>query len=657
MGTSLKPNDRDLINRTLMKNVDLFAWTAADMPGVKPDVITHRLSVYKEARPVSQKKRKLGEERRKAAREETEKLVQADFIQKAHYTTWLANVVMVKKANGKWRMCVDYTDLNKACPKDSYPLPTIDRLVDGAAGHQILNFLDAYSGYNQIQMHPKDKEKTAFRTDSDNFYYEVMPFGLKNAGGTYQRLMDHIFHDMIGRNVEVYVDDIVVKSNSCDQHISDLKEVFQALRKYHMRLNPEKCAFGVEGGKFLGFMLTHRGIEANPEKCKAIAEMRSPSSLKEIQRLIVRLTSLSRFVPKLAERTRPIIKLLKKTTKFEWTAECEQNFLQLKAFLASPPVIQKPNTREPIIVYLVVSNEAVSSVLVQEIQAEERPVYFVSRVLHGAEIRYQMVEKVALALIITAQRMRMYFQNHRIIVRTNYPIMKILTKPDLAGRMIGWAIELSEFHVEYQPRGAIKSQALADFASELTPQPTEEEESTWILYVDGSSNNRSCGAGVVLEGPGEIVIEQAMKFEFKTSNNQAEYEAIIAGLHLALELDVTKLICKSDSRLVIGQLTEEYDVRENLLQQYYHFVKNLLNRFGEVSFHHVRRENNTRADTLSRLATVKQKGVHRSVIHVTLNKPSVGVEECLTTDTQPNWMTLIKQYLTEGICDPHLEKT
>jgi len=214
---------------------------------------------------------------------------------------------------------------------------------------------------------------------------------------------------MIGRNVAAYVDDIVVKSDSCEQHISDLKEVFQALRKYRMRLNPEKWALGVEGGKFLGFMLTHRGIKANPEKCKAITEMRSPNGLKEIQRLVGRLTSLSRFVPKLVERTRPIIKLLKETTKFEWTDECEQNFLQLKTFLASLPVIQKPNTREPIIVYLSVSNEAVSSVLVQEIETEERPVYFVSRVLHGAEVRYQMVEKVALSLVITARRMRMYF--------------------------------------------------------------------------------------------------------------------------------------------------------------------------------------------------------------------------------------------------------
>ncbi|XP_068461695.1 uncharacterized protein [Phaseolus vulgaris] len=588
MGTSLKLDDREAIGKTLTKNADLFAWTAADMSGVKPDVITHRLSVYKEARPIAQKKRKLGEERRKAAREETDKLVQTGFIQKAHYTTWLANVVTVKKANGKWRMCVDYTDLNKACPKDSYPLPTIDRLVDGAAGHQILSFLDAYSGYNQIQMYHRDREKTAFRTDSDNFFYEVMPFGLKNVGATYQRLMNHVFHDMIGRNMEVY-------------------------------------------------------------------EMRSPSGLKEIQRIVGRLTSLSRFVPKLVERTRPIIKLLKKTTKFEWTDECEQNFQQLKTFLSSPPVIQKPNAREPTVVYLAVSNEAVSSVLVQEIEAEERPVYFISRVLHDAETRYQMVEKVALALVITARQMRMYFQNHKVMVKTNYPIMKILIKPDLAGRMIGWAVELSEFHIEYQPRGAIKSQALADFTAELTPYPTEETP-RWTLYVDGSSNSRSSGAGVVLEGPGEIVIEQAMKFEFKTSNNQAEYEAIIAGLHLAIELEITSITCKSDSRLVVGQLTGEYEVRETLLQQYFHFVKNLVDRFKEISFQHVRRENNTRADALSRLATLKKKGVHRSAIHVTLAKPSVGTEECMATDTQPNWMTPIKQYLTDGVCDSHLEK-
>ena len=248
--------------------------------------------MFKEARPISQKKRDYGDEKCLVAKAEAEKLLSTRFIREARYRTWLANVVMVTKPNGNWRMCVDYINLNSACPKDSYPLPNIDRLVDGAAGHKILSFLDAYSGYNQISMHPKDKEKTTFMTVDVNYYYEVMPFGLKNTGATYQRLMDKIFQGLIGRCVEVYVDDIVVKFDSFDQHVEDLKEVFKALRGANMKLNPNKCTFGVEGGKFLGFMLTHRGIEANPNKCQAIVDMRSPKNIKEVQKLLGRLTAL-----------------------------------------------------------------------------------------------------------------------------------------------------------------------------------------------------------------------------------------------------------------------------------------------------------------------------------------------------------------------------
>nr|KYP51700.1 Transposon Ty3-G Gag-Pol polyprotein [Cajanus cajan] len=182
-------------------------------------------------------------------------------------------------------MCTDYIDLNKACPKDTYPLPCIDRLVDGASGHSVFSFLDAYSGYNQIRMHPSDEEKTAFITENANFCYRVMPFGLKNAGATYQRLMDKVFQEQIGRNIEIYVDDMVVKSNSIAEHISNLAKIFGALRKHNMRLNPEKCTFGVKGGKFLGFMLSVRGIEANRDKCQAVIDMRSPSNLKELQLL------------------------------------------------------------------------------------------------------------------------------------------------------------------------------------------------------------------------------------------------------------------------------------------------------------------------------------------------------------------------------------
>ena len=191
---------------------------------------------------------------------------------------------------------------------------------------------------------------------------------------------------------------------------------------------------------------------------------------------------------------------------------------------------------------------------------EEHPVYFVSRTLHVAETRYQMIEKVALTLVLTARRMRSYFQNHEIRVRTNNPIYKILSKLDLARQMIGLSVELSEFDIRYESRGAIKSQCLADFAAEL---PRNSETSAkWALYVDDSSNKTACGVEVVLEGPGDLLIEQALQFSFKATNNQAEYEAILAGLNLANNLGAREVTCKSDSQLVVGQIKGEFEVKE-----------------------------------------------------------------------------------------------
>jgi len=193
-----------------------------------------------------------------------------------------------------------------------------------------------------------------------------MPFGLKNAGATYQRLMDKVFKNQIGKNMEVYVDDMVVKSEEVEKHLGDLEEVFAQIREYNIRLNPEKCVFGVKGGKILGFMLTNRGIEANPDKCEAIMKMGSPKNLKEVQRLIGKLNSLSRYLPILAERTKPIVNLLKKSETFEWNNRCEQSFTQIKSMIAEPPILVKPVSTQPIIVYLATSNEAIGAALIQE---------------------------------------------------------------------------------------------------------------------------------------------------------------------------------------------------------------------------------------------------------------------------------------------------
>ena len=193
-------------------------------------------------------------------------------------------------------MCVDFTDLNKACPKDSYPLPRVNVLVDSTAKHQLLSFMDAFSGYNQIRMHEDDQEKTSFVTSQGLFCYRVMPFRLKNAGATYQRLMNRMFAPQIGKNVQVYVDDMLVKSRREEDHLKDLKETFDTLRSYNMKLNPRKCAFEVTARKFLGFMVSQRGIKAKLDKIRAIMEMKPPRNVKEVQSLNGKVAALNRFV-------------------------------------------------------------------------------------------------------------------------------------------------------------------------------------------------------------------------------------------------------------------------------------------------------------------------------------------------------------------------
>jgi len=483
------------------------------MPEIDPRIMRHRLSVCKEARPVAQKKRHFREEKRQATMEEVQKLLQVGFIREIQYTTWLANMVLMKKSNGKWRTCTDYTDLNKACPKDAYPLPNIDWLVNEAAGHKILSFLDAFSGYNQIPMHESDMDKTSFITKTANYCYQVMQFGLKNAGATYQRLINRVFEKQIGKNMEVYVDDMVVKSKTFKQHLEDLTETFAQMRLYNMRLNLTKCVLGVEGGKFLGFMITHRGIEANPDKCETISSMRSPTNLKEVQRLVGRLTSLSKFLLRLTEKKRPIIKVLKKANRFEWDDKCEDAFNEIKAAVSSTPILEKPSVGCRLLLYLSVSENAVSLALVQE--EGYQPVYFTGRTLHDAKTRYQLIEKATLTLVYTAKRLRPYFQGQPITVKTDYPVGKVFLRPDLAGRMISWFVELSEFDLSFKPRGPIRAQCLADFVAELhvlVVNLRTDNQDEWKLYVDGYSNQKGCGAGVVLESPSGVRLEQSLHF-------------------------------------------------------------------------------------------------------------------------------------------------
>ena len=259
--------------------------------------------------------------------------------------------------------------------------------MDSASGCKMLSFLDAFLGYNQIKMHPKDESKTTFMTETCSYCYKVMPFGLKNADATYKRLMDKVLAPMLVRNVQAYVDDMVVTSHERGQQAADLEELFATISKYHLKLNPKKCVFGVEAGKFLGFMLTERGIEANPDKCATIIAMRSPTSVKEVQQL----------------KGHPYFQCLKRNSRFAWTDECEAAFLKLKEYLATPPMLCKPQVGVPLRLYFAVTEWAISSVLVQEQEQVQKPIYFVSKALQGPKLRYQSPEKAALAIVFSAR--------------------------------------------------------------------------------------------------------------------------------------------------------------------------------------------------------------------------------------------------------------
>jgi hypothetical protein len=238
------------------------------MKGIPREVAEHKLNIKPGSKPVKQCLQRFNDEKCKAIGEEIKMLLSSEFIREVFHPKWLANPILVKKKNKKWRMCVDYMGLNKACPMDPFPLPHINQVVDSTARCETLYFLDAYSGYHQIAMCIAKQLTTSFITPFSAYCYKTMPFGLKNAGAAFQRCMRRVFRELIGCIIEAYIDDIMVKSKKTDDLVSDLTEVFTKLREHGVKLNPEKCIFGVLRGMLLSFVMSERGIEANPRRSR-----------------------------------------------------------------------------------------------------------------------------------------------------------------------------------------------------------------------------------------------------------------------------------------------------------------------------------------------------------------------------------------------------
>ncbi|GJR41445.1 reverse transcriptase domain-containing protein [Tanacetum coccineum] len=548
---------------------------------------------------------------------------------------------------------------NKECPQDGYTPSEFDRKVESLCGFPFKCFLDAYKGYHQIQMAEEDEEKTAFITNQGIFCYTKMPFGLRNAGATYQRLVDKTFHGQIGRNLEVYVDDLVIKSRTEDEVVRDIEETFKTLRKINMKLNPKKCTFGVEEGMFLGYQVNTEGIKICPDKVDAVLSLQSPKCLKDVQKLNGKLASLNRFLAKSAEKSLPFFKTLKKCTKksdFLWTEEAEAAFKQMKEHIAKLPMLTAPEEQEELIVYLAASKEAVSVVLMTERKAKQMPIYFVSRALRGPEINYTAMEKLVLALVHASKRLRRYFQAHLITVITDQPIKNILSSPEVAGRMQKWSIQLGEFGIHYRPRVSVKGQVLADFIVERPEEAQDdsarEEEplpARWTLFTDGSSCVDGCGAGVILTDPEGVEFTYALRFQFETTNNEAEYEALIAGLRIAEKMGVKNLEVNVDSKLVANQVNGTYIAKETDMIKYLEKVKALTNTFRAFSIKQVPRSKNKKADALSKMASTSFARLSKQVLVEELKEKSINEREVLAVveEEGDTWMIPIHEYLTD----------
>ncbi|CAN6569907.1 unnamed protein product [Malus baccata var. baccata] len=517
----LEINDQAKIVCLLQEFKDCFSWHYTEMPGLDSTLVEHRMPIKEGYKPVKQAPRRIP----------------------AKYVEWLANIVPGLKAITKAvRCCVDYRNINGATPKDEYPMPMADLSIDAVAKHKVLSFMDGNVGYNQIKMAQEDIHKTAFKCPEHVGAYEylVMPFGLNNAGATYQRAMNAIFHDLIGQSMEVYIDDIVVKSKTEEQHLADLRQALTRMRIHKLKMNPKKCAFGVRAGNFLGFLVHQRGVEVDKNKARAIMESHAP------------------------------------TNKFEWGPLHQKAFDSIKAYLASPPVLVPPQRGKPLKLFISASEKLIGSLLAQNNEGgKEQAVYYLSRILTEVETRYSPIERLCLSLSFTATKLRHYMLPYHVHIITKTDVIKyMLSKPMLTGRIEKWILALLEFSFQYVPQRAVKGQAIADFLAEHQESQDEvvnipgtlEVTSIWIppdkgisgkeewvqqeirrivglwithwkLYFDGSYTQKASGAGIVIINPQGIHHYYSFLLDYQGStNNWAEYEALIIGLEILMEM-------------------------------------------------------------------------------------------------------------------------
>ncbi|XP_074301034.1 uncharacterized protein LOC141632380 [Silene latifolia] len=528
----LNKEEEEVYYKLLVEYKDVFAWSYSEMPGLSPKIAVHRLAIKKGTNPKKQPQRRFRPELVPEIEKEVNKLIEAGFIREVKYSTWIANIVPVRKKNGQLHICVDFRDLNDACPKDDFPLPVTELMIDATTGYEALSFMDCTAG----------------------------------------------------------------------------------------------------------FVVRHRGIEIDQTKIKAINEMPEPKTLKELRGLQGRLAYIR----------------------------------SIKKYLASAPVLGAPIPGRPLVLYIAAQERSLGAMCAQKIEdRKERALYYLSCTLVGAELNYAPIEKICLALVFAIQKLRQYMQAHTIhVVSKADPIKYILLRPVLSGRLAKWAMLLKQYDLVFVPQKAVKGQAIADFFADH-PVPAEWEISDdlpgeeifyvdvlppWQMYFDGAARQDGAGAGVVFVTPQNHIMPYAFTLTQLCTNNMAEYQALILGLQMAIEIGVRDMDIYGDSKLVVNQVLGEYEVKKEDLIPYHQRALQLLNQLDDIHVGHVPRSANKLADTLANLAATLALGAEESMQVPVCNRWAVSLLEgeenvdttnmiCVYTAEEDDWRQPIIDFL------------
>eukprot|EP00253_Pinus_taeda_P032218 PITA_32218 len=435
------------------------------MLGIDPSIVVHEVPTYPGAKPVRHRLCPVHPRKAAEIKAEVKKLLKAGFIYPIPLTVWVSNIVPVDKKQGTICVCVNYCDINRACPKDNYPTPFIDQLIDECAGSEIYSFMDGFSGYNQINIVPTDQHKKAFICPWGIFAYKKIPFGLNNVGATFQRPMSYAFH-VIRHIVQPYLDDLPAHLAKHQDHPSHLCEIFLRCQHYHIRLNQHKCVFCVESGRHLGFIVSREGIHLDPLKVEAILNLPPPASLRQLQSL-----------------------------------QAQESFEHLKTLMVSAPLLQPPNYHRDYTLYLATADTTIEMVLVEDDDdGTEHVIYYLSCNLLDMESRYAYVEKLALATVCTVQRFRHYILlcTTTMISDCN-PMTYILSRQLLGGKYSKWIVILQEFDSEFtaakSKKSIVFSELLCSFPSIFASSQLEDSIPDETLFLIRPSIS---GTGILL---------------------------------------------------------------------------------------------------------------------------------------------------------------